>query len=453
MPYSAKDFEVTAKPDAVVDDYIRQRPNSRALHERAVACFPAMGASHMGRIYNPFLMYCNRAEGSHKWDVDGNQYIDYFMGHGALILGHQHPEIVRAVTEQVATGMHYAANHAMEVDWAERVKALVPSIERIEFTACGQEGDMLAVRLARIFTGRKKILKFVGHYHGWNDELLVNGAGVVAEHTTEIPHDLNALEHALATEQYAVLMMEGGGASMGGAVPMDAGFAAAAGDLARKYGAVWVIDEVVTGFRDSVSGWQGLCGLQPDLTVLGKCIAAGVPAGAVGGRADIMSLLNPVTAGERWLMHGGTWNANPMQCAAGIAACALYADGEPQRRAGEVAASFRAKGNKVLQDLGVNARLYGRSIVHLYLGEIECEAENDSLPPVSDYSKIFSQEPQVREDRTRLSLHLHQQGIATALGRMFIFSQAHDEDDVEQTVRALVASVETMQQEGSWTIG
>jgi glutamate-1-semialdehyde aminotransferase len=142
-----------------------------------------------------------------------------------------------------------------------------------------------------------------------------------------------------------------------------------------------------------------------------------------------------------------------MQCAAGIAACALYADGEPQRRAGEVAASFRAKGNKVLQDLGVNARLYGRSIVHLYLGEIECEAENDSLPPVSDYSKIFSQEPHVREDRTRLSLHLHQQGIATALGRMLIFSQAHDEDDVEQTVRALRTSVETMQQEGSWTIG
>jgi len=452
MPYSADDFKKTDTQDALVAAYKAARPMSGQLNQRAQQLYSALGATHMGRIYDPYLMYISHAKGSKKWDVDGNEYIDYYMGHGALILGHNHPAVEQAVQEQLVKGVHFGANHPLEVEWGELIQQLLPMAERIEYTACGQEADMLAVRLARIFTGRRKILKFDDHYHGWNDELLVSGAGVQAENTGIIPHDLEALEKELATGEYAVLMMEGGGAHMGGMCPLRPEFAKAAGELARKYGTLWVIDEVVTGFRDSVSGWQGVHGLKPDLTTLGKCLAGGLPAGAVVGRADIMEMFNPASAGDKWLMHGGTWNANPLQCAAGIAACKLYLDGEPQRKANEIAADFRQKGNAMLKELGVNARLYGRSIVHLYLGEIEVEPENGHYPPLNDFTLILHQEGAVRPVRTRLSMHLHQRGIATALGRMFIFSAVHTEEDVDRTLDALAASICAMRKEGTWII-
>jgi len=152
----------------IVEQYKRTHPGSQRLYERAEEVF-ANGATHIARVFDPFKPYISHAKGSRKWDVDGNEYIDYTMSHGALILGHSHPEVVHAVQEQMAKGTQYGSNHELEVEWAELIKSIMPSAERVRFLACGNEADAMAIRLGRIFTGRKKILKFEEHFHGWFD--------------------------------------------------------------------------------------------------------------------------------------------------------------------------------------------------------------------------------------------------------------------------------------------
>jgi glutamate-1-semialdehyde 2,1-aminomutase len=449
MPYRPEDFQKSSQIDRLTAEYRELRPESQKLHQRALKHFGALGATHMGRIFDPYLPYITHAKGSRKWDVDGQEYIDYFMGHGALILGHSHPEIVRAVQEQVARGLHFSSNHELEVDWAEHIKDLVPMAEKIEFCACGQEANMLAVRLARIFTGRRKILRFHEHYHGWADELAQPGAGIETEDVMLIPHDCKKLEEQLATGQYAALFTEGGGGHMGGMIPIDPDFVRAIAEIACKYGTIWILDEVVTGFRDGPGGYQEMIGVRPDLTILGKCVAGGMPAGAVAGRGDVLELFNPVTSGENWIMHGGTWNAMPLAAAAGIAALKLYKDGKPQRKAHEIAAYLRKQANALFKEKGVKARFYGRSIVHLYLGEMDYEPDDDRLVPAKTAQKIIDQEDVMRPTRTRLSLHLQHRGIATALGRMFILSAAHTREDIDRTVEALNDSIDAMLAEGT----
>jgi len=271
----------------LIKEYKRTHPGSRKLHERAVKVFAANGATHQSRILNPFRPYITHAKGSRKWDVDGNEYIDFVMGHGALILGHSHPAIVQAVQEQMAKGVHYGENHELEVEWAELIKSMMPMAERVEFCSCGQEANMMAIRLSRTFTGRRKVLRFEENYHGWADELVHEGsAGVVADEVNIIPfNNLNRVERELAKKEYAILLTEGGGAHMDGQVPIDVDFVRALPDLAHKYGTIWVLDEVVTGFRDAPGGWQSMVDVKPDLTTLGKCVGGGLPVGVVAGRA------------------------------------------------------------------------------------------------------------------------------------------------------------------------
>ncbi len=440
---------MTSNTSNIVDAYIRTHPGSQKLHERAMRIFAADGATHSARIFDPFRPYITRARGTRKWDIDGNEYIDYVMGHGALILGHCHPAIVQAVQEQVARGTHYGENHELEVAWAELIQRMMPAMEKIEFFSCGQEANMMAARLSRLFTGRKKILRFVENFHGWGDELVVTDApGVSNDYVTMIPgHDLKLLEKELMTREYAMVMAEGGGAHMAGQIPWDPDFVRSIPPLARKYGTVFLIDEVVTGFRDAAGGWQSTVGVTPDLTSLGKTIGGGLGIGALGGRADIMDMLKPKAPPQPFARHPGTWNANPLTAAAGVAACTLYLDGEPQRRANELGAYLRKKGNQALKDKGYAGRLYGRTIVHVYLGPADYEPADDSLPPTSDVTKLVSGAAQ----KGRLCLHLLQRGIATMGGRFFVLSAMHTEEELDRTVEALLSSLDAMSADGSLT--
>src|SRR3984957_7010874 len=148
--------------------YWEKTPRSRELHTRAGALLPN-GVTHVTRYLEPYPIYCTRAAGSHKWDADGNEFVDYFGGHGALILGHNHPGVLDAVQKQVALGSHYGASHELEICWAELIHEMVPSAERLRFTNSGTEATHLALRLARAFSGRNKIVRFSGHFHGWHD--------------------------------------------------------------------------------------------------------------------------------------------------------------------------------------------------------------------------------------------------------------------------------------------
>src|SRR5687768_5885068 len=185
---------------------------SSALYKRALAVFPS-GVTHDNRYFGELEpVYIDRAQGSRKWDVDGNEYIDYWMGHGALLLGHGHPAIVEAVQRQISRGTHYGGSHALEVEWGELIQQIVPSAERIKFTGSGTEATMMAVRLARAFTGRQKFLKFQGHFHGWSDAMTAgfqapfnvpSSVGVdqaVLDNVIVAPADLEEVERIFAEQ-------------------------------------------------------------------------------------------------------------------------------------------------------------------------------------------------------------------------------------------------------------
>ncbi|TVQ35345.1 MAG: aminotransferase class III-fold pyridoxal phosphate-dependent enzyme [Spirochaetaceae bacterium] len=437
--------------DRLTQEYVRSHRGSLSLHSEAERHFAAAGATHAARVADPCRPYITHAAGSRKWDVDGNEYIDYTMGHGALILGHSHPAVVSAVREQAGRGLHYGENHELEIRWAELIARMMPIAERIEFCAAGQEANMMAIRLARVYTGRRRILRLRYNYHGWAEGLVAPGAPgcITTDDVTEVPmNDLAAVERALSGAEYALLLSEGGGARMAGQLPVDLDFQRALPHLAHRYGTLYCIDEVVTGFRDSPGGWQQLIGVTPDLATLGKCVGGGLPVGAVVGRADIFDSLNPAATPDRLINHAGTWNANPLSCAAGAAACSLYLDGTPQRQAAESARRFRDRGNRLLRDMGISGRLHGRSIVHLYLGPIERDDfDPDFEAPSTDIEMLAGTAHAAA--KTRFKLHLLQRGVATLRGGMFIFSAAHDAGDVEATLAVLQETLHTMHRESS----
>ena len=437
--------------ESLVEEYKKTHPSSLKLHEKAVKLLPADGATHAARILDPFRPYITHAMGSRKWDLDGNEYIDYVMGHGSLILGHSHPAVVQAVQEQITKGVHYGENHALEVEWAELINSMMPVAERVEFCACGQEANIMAIRLARIYTGRSRILRFDQNYHGWSDEVAISGTpGALQPEVTIIPmNDLDAVEKELAKKEYAILFNEGGGGTMAGGTPwwnMDVIHALSG--LTKKYGTLWHIDEVVTGFRDSRGGWQERVGVKPDLTSLGKCVGGGIPVGAVVGRADIMKAYDPHVPPEKRISHAGTWNSNPVQGAGGVAACKLYLDGAPQKKAYELGSYLRDEGNKVLRERNISGRLYGRTVVHLYLGPIDYEPSDETLPPTKDVKKITN--PAMAPTKARLCLHLLQRGVASMGARFFVLSAAHTKDDIDQTIEAFDSSLDDMVAEGAF---
>ncbi len=434
----------------IVEEYKRTHPTSQKLHERAVKVFAANGATHLTRILDPFRPYITHANGSRKWDVDDKEYIDYVMGHGSLILGHSHPAIVQVVQEQMAKGVHYGENHEFEVEWAELIKSMIPGAERVEFFACGQEANLMAIMLSRTFTGRKKILRFEENFHGWSGEVAPAGsAGVITPEVKIIPmNDLNEVERELAAKEYAILMTEGGGAHMAGLIPWDNDFIHDLSGLTKKYGTIWLMDEIITGFRDSPGGWQAMVGVRPDLTTLGKAVAGGLGAGVLLGRADIMEAFNPNNPPERRISHTGTWNANPLLCSTGIVACKLYLSGEPQRKARELADYLRRKGNEVLKERNISGRLYSRTIVHLYLGPLDYEPSDDTMPPTKDVRKLMAGVP----TKERLCLHLLHRGVATMGGKFFVLSAAHTEEDIDQTIKAFGSALDDMVTEGVLTV-
>ena len=439
----------TLTKETVVERWEKSHPKSKKLHEKAIELFTGNGATHSARILDPFRPYAVKASGSRKWDVDGKEYVDYVMGHGALILGHSYPSVVKAVQEQAAKGWHLGENTEAEIEWASLIKQMMPVAERIEFCACGQEANQMAVILTRTYTGRNKILRFEGNYHGWGGEVApYDGSGVYQPAVTILPmHDMDKLEKALATKEYAICMIEGGGGTMAGAIPWDYKFVKEMAALCRKYGTIFHLDEVVTGFREARGGWQEVIGVKPDTCSLGKCVSGGIPSGVIVGRADVMDGFNPKRPLAKRVVHHGTWNANPLQAAAGVAACKAYLDGSPQKKAFEAAGYLRDKGNAMLKKLDISARLYGRTIVHLYFGPIDVEPAEIYLPPVKDYGKIMN--PAMTPAKARLCLHLLERGVATMGARFFVMSGAHTRADVDFTIDALEDSLKEMLAEGT----
>lgn len=439
----------------IEQDYASARPASAALSARARKVLPS-GVTHDGRYLQPFPIYVERAEAGHKWDADGHRYIDCVMGHGALLLGHAHPEVTRAVAAQAAKGTHYGASHALEVEWAERIIDIVPSAERVRFTSSGTEATLMALRLARAATGRPALLKFERHFHGWHDYVVANShyagkapPGIPAatlQSVVVVPEEMALVRETLAARSdIAAVIIEPSGPGAG-TTPLARGFLAELREVTARQGVVMIMDEVVTGFRWSAAGVQGLEGVTPDLTTMAKILAGGLPGGAVAGRAD---LLEPLAFGSPDKVgHPGTFNANPLSAAAGVAALGLAATGQHQARADALAARLRRGMNGALTSAGVGGCVYGQSSeFKVVIGPAFSPGERDWDP--RDLPAGVAGHP-ARGDWPRLLvLAMLCRGVHLWGGPSGFLSSAHTESDVSHTVAAFAASLRALREEGA----
>lgn len=299
---------------------------------------PVRAFRAVGRI----PLFISEAKGAHITDADGNTYIDYVGSWGPMILGHAHPVVVEALREAAGRGTSYGAPTEMEIEIAELIKAAYPSIEKVRLVSSGTEATMSAIRLARGFTGRDKVIKFEGCYHGHSDSLLVkagsglatfgtpDSAGVPADfakHTIVAPfNDAEALRQLFAAqgEEIACVIIEPVAGNMG-CVPPQAGYLEAVRDITARHGALLIFDEVMTCFRVSYGGAQELYNIKPDLTCLGKIIGGGLPAAAFGGREEVMNYVAPLGS----VYQAGTLSGNPLAVTAGITTLKLLKELNP----------------------------------------------------------------------------------------------------------------------------
>ncbi|HEY5716572.1 MAG TPA: glutamate-1-semialdehyde 2,1-aminomutase [Psychromonas sp.] len=308
---------------------------SKQLFDRAQEIIPG-GVNSPVRAFNGVgggPVFIERAQGAYLYDVDKKQYIDYVGSWGPMILGHNHPDIKAAVLAAVENGLSFGAPTEIEITMAEKVKSLVPSMEQLRMVSSGTEATMSAIRLARGYTGRDKILKFEGNYHGHADSLLVKaGSGALtlgqpsspgipadfAKHTlTATYNDLASVEQLFAEykEQIACIIVEPVAGNMN-CIPPEQGFLQGLRELCDSHGALLILDEVMTGFRVALGGAQAYYGIKPDLTTLGKVIGGGMPVGAFGGCKKVMQHIAPTGP----VYQAGTLSGNPIAMHAGLAA-------------------------------------------------------------------------------------------------------------------------------------
>ena len=440
----------------LADAYTDALPASRALFERAQRLFPD-AVTHDNRRMQPFPLYVDRAEGALKWDVDGHRYVDYWMGHGALLFGHNPPAVRDAVREQASKGTHYGACHAREVEWGEWVCRLVPSAQRVRFTASGTEATHMAVRLARAFTGKRHVVKFAGHFHGWHEGLEIGvrppyeaepEAGQLPEVVDLVsvlpPNNIAAVRERLSHGDVAAVILEPTGGHFG-SVPTPAAFVHALRDETRRAGALLIFDEVVTGFRVAPGGAQELLGVTPDLTTLAKILAGGLPGGAVAGREDVLAYLATKPNAKK-IAHHGTFNANPLTAAAGVAMLAAVADGQAIRVANAQAAKLRHGLNEILARENVGWKIYGEHSdwkIFFGAGAPPRDGADQSVADV-DWRRLDAKDAE-RSRALRQALILN--GVDFNGARALV-STCHTDAILEETFAAFETAIRAMREEG-----
>ncbi len=439
----------------VLEEYIAKHPGSAQRYAEANRLFPG-GVTHDTRYAEPFPLYVTHGEGPKKWDVDGNEYIDYVSGHGALLLGHSHPAIAEAVSRQIFRGTHLGASTEEELRWARAIKALVPSIEKLRFHSSGTEATLMAMRLARAYTGKNKVIKLQDHFHGWHDYAMAGSdraaPGIPAaswESMIIVPAgDLGAVEDVLNRDpDVAALILEPTGAHYG-QLPFDTpNYLKGLRELTAQHGVVLIFDEVVTGFRASPGGAQVLYDVTPDLTAMAKIVAGALPGGAVGGKADIIDMIahrgDPEWDNTHRVYHPGTFNGNPLSAAAGATCLELIASQPINQQADAMAARLKTGINDIFGMMEMSGHAHGiSSMIHVVLADCNCDRELCTMP----HSQI--KEVTGSAAVTALKRGLQNNGVDIMGRDAFIVSGVHTEEDIDQTLAAFETTLAAVRAEG-----
>ena len=389
-----------------------------------------------------------RGEGSHVWDEDGGEYIDYLIGSGPMLVGHGHPEVLEAVLQQLPQGMTFFANNARGIELADAICEAVPCCEQVRFVTSGGEADMYALRLARAFTGKTKILKFEGGYHGMSAEAQMSlapnrqvnfpqavpdSAGIPASVRDEMLiapfNDLAAVETLLSEhDDIAAIIVE----PLQRIIPPQPGFLAGLRALCDAHHVLLIFDEIVTGFRLAYGGAQERYGVTPDICTLGKIIGGGFPLAALGASREIMKHFDKaVVSGDKWLMQLGTLSGNPVASVAGLKTMEIL------RRPGQYEAL--RKTGKRLQDMQ-SEKLHKAGIAHQIVGD---ETLFDVLFTQNSCTDYRSTKHAEAERAGRYNLTLRQHGILKSPSKLYP-SLAITDADLDQTDEAVTAAVKAL---------
>lgn len=415
---------------------------SEELYRKAVTLMPG-GVNSPVRAFKAVGMhpiFMERGEGSRLYDVDGNRYIDYVLSYGPLILGHAHPKVVEAIKRTAERGTNFGAPTELENLLAEKITHLIPSMEMVRMVNSGTEATMSALRLARGYTGRDKIMKFIGCYHGHADSLLIKaGSGVAtlglpdspgvpaktAEHTVTVPYnDLDAVKEAFRRygEELAAVILEPVAGNMG-VVPPRPGFLEGLREITKEYGTLLIFDEVMTGFRVSLHGAQGYYGITPDLTTLGKVIGGGLPVGAYGGRREIMEKVAP--SGP--IYQAGTLSGNPLAMAAGLATLMELERPGTYERLTRMAVRLKEGFLKAAEETGIPATVnqVGAMLTLFFTGEEVVDFRTANTQNLETFQRFY-----------RLLLERGIYFPPSAFEALFL-SIVHSDEEIEETITAV----------------
>lgn len=433
-----------------ITEWEQRTPMSRKWSERAASVLPDGVSSPVrgGRTFDPYPFYVQRAEGAYLEDVDGNRYVDTVMAFGPVILGHAHPAVTEAVQEQAARGLIYGTCLPLEVEVAEAVVRMVPTAEMVRFVPSGTEATMHAIRVARGYTGKRRILKFEGHYHGNHDQVLVSvspsldvagteadpvkiplGSGIPVEHYANtvlaVWNDLEAVERLIRANRHdlAAVITEPVMANKG-FIPPAEGYLQGLQRVCRENDVLFILDEVITGFRLAPGGAQEAFGLQPDLSTFAKAMANGAPIGAFAGPREVMSVLE---GGK--VRHAGTYNASPLCLAASRATLEELArdGGAVYRRLEDLGSKIRAGLKEVMDRNGVPAAVQGRgSMMQMYFTD---------LPRVGTYREALQSDlalfSRFAHEMIRRGVFVHPDGF-----EHWFMSAAHTEEEIGRILEA-----------------
>ena len=422
--------------------------------EKSLEAFEEAKTLMPGGVNSPVRSYrnvdCNppfiaRGEGAHIFDIDGNEYVDYVLSWGPLVAGHAHPDVVAALADAAARGTSYGAPTTLESDLVRLVQKAYPSMQLVRMVNSGTEATMSALRLARGFTGRSKIVKFVGCYHGHSDSLLVDaGSGLatfgvpsspgvtegVAKDTITVPfNDADAITRVMTEygKDIACIIVEPVAGNMGCVLPEN-GYLDTLRALTEKHGALLIFDEVMCGFRASLGGAQAAYGITPDLTCLGKIIGGGLPCAAYGGRRDIMEQIAP--AGP--VYQAGTLSGNPLAMTAGIETLKLILK-EPEPGEADASRALTLKTKKLVLGLESAAREAGVKIQAHQAGSMFSIFFNEGK--VKDYASSAASDQEAFKVWFRAML---EQGVYLAPSQFetLFLSLAHTDEDIDRTIAA-----------------